>query len=342
MRLKKNSKELSHCRSNLGSVLVITIWMVTILVLFVIGLSSLVSNRLGNIKYFRDTNRAMLLALSGINKMRAEMAKEAKSSWYDSLNETWSNNPEQFQEIKIGSGSVSISYEYESPEGPRTFYGCADEERRININKAGRPVLTNLFKKVAGLPEEATKRLVSAIIDWRDTNTTAEPDGAEDEYYRTLTPAYPCKNRDFEFTEELMLIREMTADIFAKIKDYITVYGGGRVNINTASITTLSALGLDEPLIAKIYNFRSGQDGELGSKDDNIITTSGELMTKLSNFTSLSPAEIEALNNLIIQDLISVDSKYYRIRALGTINNRTREVICVVQRGGLIVYWREM
>jgi general secretion pathway protein K len=316
--------------------------MVIVLVLFVIGLSSLVSNRLGNIKYFRDTNRAMLLALSGINKMRAEINKEAKSSWYDALNETWSNNPEQFQEIKIGTGAVSVSYAFEGPAKSYTFYGCEDEERRININKAGRPVLTNLFRKVAGMPDEATKRLVSAIMDWRDTNTTVEPDGAEDEHYRTLTPAYPCKNRDFEFTEELMLVREMTADIFARIKNYITVYGTGRVNINTAPVNTLFALGLDEPLINKIYNFRTGQDGELGTKDDNIITKSAELMTKLSGFTFLAPAEIEALNNLIIQDLISAESKYYRIKALGTINNRTREVTCIVQRGGPIVYWREM
>ena len=37
-----------------------------------------------------------------------------------------------------------------------------------------------------------------------------------------------------ESLDELLLVNGMTKDIFERIKDYVTVWGSGMVNINTA------------------------------------------------------------------------------------------------------------
>jgi type II secretory pathway component PulK len=50
-------------------------------------------------------------------------------------------------------------------------------------------------------------------MDWRDTNSDLTTDGAEDETYSQLTPAYRAKNAAFESVEELRLVKGMTAEI---------------------------------------------------------------------------------------------------------------------------------
>lgn len=331
-------------RHQAGSVLVIVIWIVTVLVIFVVGLSALVASRLNTFKYFRDTNRAYFVALGAVNKAIAEVNKEAKISWYDSLSEPWSNNPLEFQEILIGGGVGRVSYEYPTPAGATeniTFYGAADEERRININKVNATVLQTLLVKVGEVETNKALALADAIIDWRDEDNTPRPYGVENDYYITLKPPYPSKDKDFEIPEELLLVKGMTPEIYNKIKDMVTVWGDGRVNINTAPAGTLRALGLPISLVSNIYRFRAGRDGTLGTSDDNIIPKEGELVARLLKEIPLSPADIELLNGLIVSDLITAGSKYFRITARGTIHNKTREITCIIQRGGSIVFWQE-
>lgn len=327
-----------------GSVLVVVIWVVTVLVIFVVGLSALVASRLNTFKYFRDTNRAYLVALGAVNKTIAEINKEAKTSWYDALSESWSNNPLEFQEILIGGGRGSVSYKYPTSAGAMeniTFYGAADEERRVNINKVSATVLQTLLVKVGEMETNKAASLADAIIDWRDEDNTPRPFGVENDYYITLQPPYPCKDNDFEVPEELLLVKGMTPEIYNKIKDVVTVWGDGRVNINTAPADTLRALGLPISLVNNIYRFRAGRDGTLGTSDDNIITKETELIGRLQKEILLNPADIDLLNGLIVSDLITTASKYYRITARGTVHNKTREITCIVKRGGSIVFWQE-
>jgi type II secretory pathway component PulK len=311
-------------------------------VLFVIGLSMIVSNRILSFKILRDTNRAYLVALGSVNKAIEEINKEAGSSQFDCLNEKWSNNPEAFNNIIIGNGTGEVSYEYPtSEECSMTLYGCADEERLININKAGPNVLQTFFKEVAGLNEFEAASLTDCIIDWRDEDTATRPHGAEIKEYESTSATYSSKNAPFDVPEELMLVKGMTPDIYRKIKDAITVYGSGRININTATESSLVALGLSPSLIRKIFRFRSGRDTVVGNEDDNIIVRTEETAATISRVEPLVGEEISKLNDLVIQDLITVESKFFRIKSKGTVNNKTRQITCIIRRGGGIVFWQE-
>ncbi|HEO63663.1 MAG TPA: hypothetical protein ENN78_00130, partial [Candidatus Omnitrophica bacterium] len=126
-----------------------------------------------------------------------------------------------------------------------------------------------------------------AIIDWRDEDdfVYGEEDfgrarGAENAYYQGLVPPYSCKNKDFEILEELLLVKGVTHKLYYgkdedgkikyALKDFLTVYGEGSVNINTAPEPVLSALfGEDfKELASKVCAYRRGADGIIGTKDD--------------------------------------------------------------------------
>jgi len=67
------------------------------------------------------------------------------------------------------------------------------------------------------------------------------------------------------------LIKGVTRKLFDKIKDKLTIYGSGAVNINTADSTILQYLGLSPQLVDKINRFRKGIDGKEKTEDDNIF-----------------------------------------------------------------------
>jgi len=150
-----------------------------------------------------------------------------------------------------------------------------DEQSKVNINAASVSTIKGLMLGV-GLDEDDAEDIAAAIVDWRDEDndiTISEDDvfyGAEDEYYQGQTPAYHCKNSDFDTIFELILIRGMTQDIMDDVRPYITIYGEGKININTASKKVLDAVaGPDfEDLGSKILEYREGGDGKLGTKDD--------------------------------------------------------------------------
>ena len=77
-------------------------------------------------------------------------------------------------------------------------YGLIDEASKLNINKATSQTLEYL---VGMTPEFA-----GAMQDWRDEDDEPGPNGAESETYLLQSPAYSCKNADFESVDELFLV----------------------------------------------------------------------------------------------------------------------------------------
>lgn len=91
-------------------------------------------------------------------------------------------------------------------------YGITDEAAKLNINSATPEQLRTLIAQVA--PADAVvDELVDALIDWRDSDENAQPNGAERDYYLTLTPPYFPKNAPFDTVEELLMVKGFTAQV---------------------------------------------------------------------------------------------------------------------------------
>ncbi|CAG1064995.1 hypothetical protein BAC1_00568 [uncultured bacterium] len=134
--------------------------------------------------------------------------------------------------FELGGGSVSYTVE--------------DERGRININTAERPVIDALLR-LSGVEGAQRDVITDSILDWRDGNHEFHLNGAEDDYYASLPSPYGAKDGPADFKEELLLVKGVTSAVFngsgsySGIKNYITVHGDGRLNINTASQRALEA-----------------------------------------------------------------------------------------------------
>ena len=189
---------------------------------------------------------------------------------------------------------------------------------------------------VLGLGEIEAKDLATSIIGWRSTEESI--DGS---YYQNLEHPYKEKNSRFESLEEVLLVKGMDAGSFNRVKDYITIYGDGKVNINTASKPVLLALGLDEDLVNKILSYRYGEDGVLDTADDNVFDTTSNIVPKLGQVVSLSDSEVTQLSGALGE--LVCNSGYFTVDSAARLHDHKNVVrtVAVIDRDGKILSWRE-
>lgn len=328
-----------------ASILIIAIWSLCILTTFAVYLGYGVRQKIVLVKRLDDRAKLHFIAEAGVKKAIAAVKKEPEKS-YDALKDSWSNNVSLFNDVEVGDGAFNVCYNYtdEQSGSPETRWGLVDEERKVNINKADLTILKRFFRVSLGFDEVQAQELAASIIDWRDGDSELSiPLGsAEDSYYRGLSYPYEAKDAEFEALDELLLVKGMNQDVFDRIKNYITIYGSGKVNINTASGVVLLALGLNEDIVDEILSFRCGEDGITGTTDDNIFDTPSNIVPKLSESYRLNDSEIAQISIVSDQDLVT-NSNNFMIRSIAKLNNKknTAGIICVVNRSGKILYWQE-
>ncbi|MCX5687605.1 MAG: type II secretion system protein GspK [Candidatus Omnitrophica bacterium] len=329
-----------------GSILILTVWVLSFLTIFAIGIGSVVSSQLNLASYFKDRLTMYYLAKAGIERAIVELIMD-KSKTYDTLNEDLTNNESFFKEIPLDMGYFSVSYHLKDKAGvDEVFYGAEDETSKININYAPVGALTSLLKTIGEIDEGGATDIANAIIDWRDEDIAVSPRGAEDDYYKSLSLPYKCKNGKFQILEELLLVKGMTPELFSKIKDLITVYGEGKTNINTASFSIFLALGLSNDFAERMIKFRQASDEKDGTIDDNIFKS----VEDMRNIGPLFTEESLALNRLISYDICTVKSDVFRITSSGVLKKDegrelSRTITCVLRRKDedrpKILYWHE-
>ena len=85
--------------------------------------------------------------------------------------------------------------------------------------------------------------VAAAILDWEDTDASARPGGAEDDYYSRLDPPYRAANRYFADLQELRRVRGITDPIYRRLAAVVTVLPGYTdINVNTAPAVVIESL----------------------------------------------------------------------------------------------------
>jgi general secretion pathway protein K len=338
-------KKLLKMMPKKASILVLTLWVLTLLVVFSIGIGYNVRSYLRFASHLKKRVKNYYLAQGGIERGIAAVVNEQE--WEnDNLTEKWANNQELFKDLSLDSGYLTLSYRLNNFGKEKVvLYGVADESSRININKVPSSVLSSLLERIGRISKEKAIDIAAAIKDWIDLDDAVSFAGAENKYYKGLDKPYQCKNGEFEFIEELLLVRGMTPAILDKIKEVITVYSKGKININTADALTLYALGLNQDFARRIIEFRQGGDGKSGTEDDKVFKTAAEIRQMGSLFTE----EATQLNSLISKGLFSVSSDTFRVHSIGRSredeDSYQRNITCVFRRQKEeppeILYWRQ-
>jgi len=191
-------------------------------------------------KNFKDEVEAQSLAMAGINMAIAEILGDYDIVALDEdgtvgfylKEDGLAARSHPAREFKIDSGTVG--------------YAIVDENSKLNLNNMKRETLVELFR-VAGIETDEVDVIADSMIDWKDSNHEYHLNGAEDDYYESLPRPYSAKDDSFDTTEALLLVRGMTPEIFyggethGCIGAYISAFGSGNVNINTAGETALIA-----------------------------------------------------------------------------------------------------
>jgi len=126
--------------------------------------------------------------------------------------------------------------------------------------------------------------IVDSIQDWRDPNEEHRANGAEsDDYYLKLPVPYRARNANIESITELLQIKGITPAIYNGTKEspglaaLVTVRSPGQVNINTAPVRVLSALGLSTAEITEILQSRRNTPyitvpGKFAARNMSVVT----------------------------------------------------------------------
>lgn len=336
-----------------GSILVTTLWIMAILSLLAagIGFRASLEVRLG--KYAMDRLEGRYLAKAGILKM-IQYIRDDRKTKYDTLYECGialeeEETPEDIfgpESNKLQNGTFSIHYEaprdpeeegeeeaeaeetYAEFAKPEKVYGITDEERKININLKTENMTETEFRNIMGrllggaISEEEGEvfstedgGLVTAILHWQGKA------GGNIEHGTAEHP-YKPKKAPFEFAEELLLVKGMTRRIFNGIKDYITVYGNGKINVNTAPREVLAAI-IPSPEIADyVIDGRNGPDKKKGTEDDG--------WRSVAAFTAYLGTRIK--NPAVYSKYFTVKSNNFRIVSHGNKSRVESVITCVIDR----------
>ncbi len=245
------------------------------------------------------------------------------------------------------SGKVQIPIE----EGYCTI-SVADESGKININALKPPDgrlmryridqmlrLVDLLNYQYGEHAPISYSLIPAMIDWVDSDddVTVLPfvkrdnAGAENDYYQELTEPYSCKNAPFDILSELLLVKGMTTEIFNGrpgneregiepvdgIRQFLTVYGDGKININEASTTVVQSLSdrIDYHLAHSIVEQR-----KFGRY---------ESVAQLKNVPGMTPQIYESIRGLVT---VKAEDRYYTVTVTGVAGQFAQKIQVVLKK----------
>jgi general secretion pathway protein K len=173
--------------------------------------------------------------------------------------------------------------------------------------------------------------------------------GAESDYYQSLSPPYRAKNAPLDRVQELLLIRGVTPELYQGtpatdtdparpgLEDIFTTMTSGTINVNTASAIVLQALGLDDTQVQAVLSRRDGADGIPGTDDDLPFHSPDEFFAAAG---SLDPP-----TKLTAQALVAVKSSFFTVKSTGEVGGVKHTIQATLYRNGSkiqTVMWREV
>ncbi len=244
-----------------GSVLILTLWVIFMLALLAVAGGAHIDGRLALARRMEQRTVGYLAARVGVERGIARLLQE--TNVWDGLGEPWSDCPADFSNVVSGAGVFSVSHIAQQSDGSsNVVYGLWDEQGKINLNQPARlELITAVLEVAGGLSSEEAARVGESINLARTPRGDQDPViGAKTGWVKTgLVPG------PFRSIHELRWVKGVTPELFEKIKAHVTVYGGSRVNLNTADVIVLQSVGLRaggsgakvaQSLARKILQFR--------------------------------------------------------------------------------------
>jgi general secretion pathway protein K len=357
LQMSKNVVSTSNQR---GIALIMVLFVLVFLSVIVMEFCFTIRMEATVTRNFKEGEEAYFCAQAGLNKAIIELMK-AKSAV---------KKAEASKATLVEGEAVQEEEEWRPRDTPYSFSlgdrECeiliSDEGGKININTDNVNLLRKLVEDGCGIQGSERDTIVDSILDWRDSDKNHRLNGAEDDYYMSLPEPYHARNENFVVTEELLLVKGVTDEVFygsgkkgqtssqSEVKkedqgetenklrigptkglsELVTVYSDSdKINVNNAPYDVLMILpGMTSETARKIIDLRA--EKELKSGDPRLV------------------ADIPNYN--LIKDFITfASSPFYNITVTGKVKDsplkKVLKSVVRIDKGGKgkyeVVYFRE-
>ena len=233
--------------SRRGIALIVVLLMVAVLVAITIQWNRSSRSEVHEAANLSDGIRLRYVAESGFYAGEALLLSDRNG--FDALTEKWAKADELARQSEefFDDGSFRLLIEDEG--------GRIPINRLVNGNLYNATVRDILLRLMTGpyfrLSKARAGDILDAAKDWMDADSEVTGGGAEEGYYAGLGRPYAAKNAALDCIEELLMVRGMTSELFYGTEESpglatcLTIFGDGKININTASKPVLRALSAE-------------------------------------------------------------------------------------------------
>ncbi len=356
-------------RQSGGIALIMVLMVITVLGVIAFGFAKAMSVEVKLARNASFDTETEWMGRSGVETARFLLGNHltiANEGVYDFTNQFWAGgwratneNTEglDLQHIPIGQGEISVA--------------IIDLERYFNINLATDAELRTAME-IIGVDATQTAEIVDAILDWRDTDDNPLLNGAESDYYLSLSPPYMPKNGPIDDLEELLQIKGITPEMFygpnatngggalpsggrvgapgsrqqqevappVGLKDLFTPISAGWVNKNTSSAYVQQLIGWDPSSAEQIILGRLGPDQvpATGIADDDD--------TPYESGTDMGRAQVDPNGLRTTAGKNRQNSATFQATITVRLNNKERQMVAIIRRSSavdvrvLMQYWK--
>jgi len=303
-----------------GFVLVVVLCMVIMLGILLFGFNYKSRADLLAVDDLRKSGQALNCARAGLNIAIAAIRDTEDIHTNRKLQNLLSGE----DTLSVGDGNCSITVTEES--GKLNINLLRDKNGGLNRTRIDQLLLLiDLLNREQTGDSYISYGVVPSIIDWIDSDDEVtflpfikhENIGAESDYYSNLTPPYCCRNSSLEMAEELLLIKDVTQQVFSCLQDYVTVRGDEKININWASKHVIQSLSQSmDPVLAQMII------------DRREIKPFGSVM-ELRDITGMTDSIYQAIEKTVT---VSPTKQYYRVTSQGTVDGLSCTTVAILVR----------
>ena len=293
-----------------------------------------------------DDEKLLWIGRAGVERACWILAQEPPSP--TSLRQIWAGGPGDGPETNGPLAGISLN-NFPVGDGFVSLH-IIEQESKINVNRADTPLLTQILTTM-GADAGDLSIVADSIQDWVDADDATRPAGAESDFYQGLTPPFNAKNAPIDDLEELQLIKGVTPLMFKGgtaadpnspfqhhklgfgrapgqaedypfgLRDVLTPYSVGKININTADSNVLACIpGVDGEAIQSIMQLRDSDGSFDGS--GGVIRGAGQQLP-------VNPHMQQQIWNYC-----DVHGTTYEVHAIAQAGVSQREFIAILFRNG--------
>ncbi len=212
-------------------------------------------------------------------------------------------------------GNIKVMNEDVTSHINLTLLGSSEEKEREYVKHLLRSLFnsqgeTDFYKKY----QNQMNSIIDNTTDWIDKDTQTANGQSEDRLYSNLP--YKVKNDYLDTLEELHLIPGMTDEFYSFFAPHLTIFGEGKININTAPPLLLKSISasLNDNDIVKIVQARPFAE----VKDFNDFVVNSLLKTGDFNKNPEVP--------------LTTGGEIFKIESVAQVGNATKKIVAVIDR----------